>query len=307
MDCNLLVIIVTYNGSRFIEECVKSIYFTQNVPDVLIVDNASTDNTVEIVKLNFPNVNLIVNNENLGFGRANNIGLKYAIDNQYNAVFLLNQDTVIFPDTFSNLFILFNRLDNVGFVSPVHLDKTMKSLESNFEYFLNKSFKRKLISKMFFREEGQNYAEIDFVNAAAWLIPVSTLKIVGGFNPIFPHYSEDIDYFNRLKSFGFKNYIVFNSFIVHYSSNGIADLDFNYSMRRELFERVAILSNINFSFKYLFREQLLKFFYNVIVFIYPFQWKKIKFEFFIFFNLIIKIRSIFVGRNISKKGFSFIE
>lgn len=302
----ILTLIVTYNGSSFIKNCINSIYDSQIISEVLVIDNYSLDDTLDVIKSNFPKVKLITNQENLGFGKANNIGLKYAIEKEFDMVFLLNQDTVIFSDTIQNLLNVFENIHNLGFISPLHLDHSLNAFESNFEYFLNLSFRRKLISELFFKSCGLNYVEVDFINAAAWLIPVSTIKKVGGFNPIFPHYCEDIDYFNRLRFFGFKNYIVYNSFIKHYSDGGGVIKTSRLVVNREVFEKVAILSNINYSFLFLMRSILIKFIGDFLLNIYPLNFRKIKLEFFILVKLILKSRSIIKSRDYSRKGSAFL-
>lgn len=82
------IIIVSYNGMPWLEKCLKS---CGKFP-VIIVDNSSTDETVSFVEDNFPNVILLRQALNLGFGQANNIGIRYALDIGAENVFLLNQD-----------------------------------------------------------------------------------------------------------------------------------------------------------------------------------------------------------------------
>jgi GT2 family glycosyltransferase len=302
----LLILIVTYNGSNYIEDCLNSIYSPGFLQSVLIIDNFSSDDTVNLVQLKFPKVVLIKNSKNLGFGKANNIGFKYAIENGFDSIFLLNQDAILFPDTIINLLKISKKVDNIGFLSPIHLDKTSMSFESNFEYFLNLSFRRKLISKIFFKNNELNYTEVDFVNAAAWLIPIQTVIRVGGFNPIFPHYSEDIDYYNRLKYFGYKNYLVFDSFIKHFSSNGEVKKSSKVLITREVFERVAILCDINYSFLFLLRNLIVRFIANFFIFLIPFNFYKIKFEIIVFFKLTFLTKQIVKVRKFSKNGNSFL-
>ena len=82
-------IIVTYNGMIWIEKCLKSVV---DQSEVIVVDNNSSDNTLNHIKQYFPSVKILPQSENLGFGKANNIGISYALNNGAEAVFLLNQD-----------------------------------------------------------------------------------------------------------------------------------------------------------------------------------------------------------------------
>ena len=73
------VIIVTYNGLKWIDQCLQSLQESDYSHRVLIVDNCSTDNTVQHVKDKYPEVTFLIQDRNLGFGKANNIGLRYAL------------------------------------------------------------------------------------------------------------------------------------------------------------------------------------------------------------------------------------
>ena len=89
------IIIVNYNGQDFLTDCLDSV-LKSDYPDfeVILVDNNSSDDFINIVKNKFSQVKIIINKKNLGFARANNIGIKHASG---NAIFLLNNDTVIDP------------------------------------------------------------------------------------------------------------------------------------------------------------------------------------------------------------------
>ena len=88
----ILTIIVTYNGLRWYERCLGSLQSSTIPVDVMVVDNASQDGSADWIAEHYPEINLIRSDKNLGFGQANNIGMRYALDNGYDYVFLLNQD-----------------------------------------------------------------------------------------------------------------------------------------------------------------------------------------------------------------------
>ncbi len=90
----ILTIIVTYNGEKYIEACIDSLLMQTQETDILLVDNDSSDNTCKIVREKYPQVIIINVGYNSGFAHANNIGIQYAIDNSYEYVMLLNEDTV---------------------------------------------------------------------------------------------------------------------------------------------------------------------------------------------------------------------
>lgn len=97
MSDRVLVIIVTFNAMQWIEKCIQSVKASSFPLDLFVVDNNSSDNTVAYIKEKHSSIKLIESRSNLGFGAANNIGLQYAIDNDYNYVYLLNQDAWIKP------------------------------------------------------------------------------------------------------------------------------------------------------------------------------------------------------------------
>jgi GT2 family glycosyltransferase len=99
----IFVIIVTYKGHLWYERCFKSLRDSELPVQIIVIDNASNDGTVEYIRAHFPDIHLIESKENLGFGRANNLGMRYALDNGADYVFLLNQDAWIEPNTIGEL------------------------------------------------------------------------------------------------------------------------------------------------------------------------------------------------------------
>ena len=83
MKNKLLVIIVTYNGMKWLERCLSSLIASSVASDVFIVDNGSTDGSQDYIRSNFKDAIFIQSEENLGFGKANNIGLQYAYEKGY--------------------------------------------------------------------------------------------------------------------------------------------------------------------------------------------------------------------------------
>ena len=101
----LSIIIVTHNSKDFLRNCLKSVF--EKIKDlsfeVLVVDNASTDGTFEMLKNEFPQVKAIFSKENLGFAKANNLAIKEA---KGKYIFLLNPDTILLDENFEKLIIL---------------------------------------------------------------------------------------------------------------------------------------------------------------------------------------------------------
>ena len=91
----IATIIVTYNGSRWIKKCLEHLFLSSVSSDIILLDNKSTDDTLEIIRPFLPKIEFIQLSSNLGFGGANNIGIQKALDLGYSHIFLLNQDTYV--------------------------------------------------------------------------------------------------------------------------------------------------------------------------------------------------------------------
>lgn len=96
------IIIVTYNAMPWIDRCIGSVYGEPRTT-VIVIDNHSTDGTVERVKTRFPHCIVFENKTNLGFGQANNTGIKYAMEQGCDYVYLLNQDAWVEPDALQTM------------------------------------------------------------------------------------------------------------------------------------------------------------------------------------------------------------
>jgi GT2 family glycosyltransferase len=247
-NLKILTIIVTYNGSKWIKKCIDSIQVSNMDTDIFVVDNASIDETVFILE-SYPTLILHKSKYNLGFGQANNLGLKHALKNKYDYVFLLNQDTWIEKNTIEILLTVAEKNKEYGIISPMHYFSDEISLEYNFSVQLSPWFCKNIVSDFVLKEfkEMQDIYSLNFVNAAAWLVPKKTLEVIGGFDPLFFHYGEDNNYCNRLKYHGLKIGIVPEVKIYHdcLDANNIKDQSTKEQLRKFEIESKAKLANIN--------------------------------------------------------------
>ena len=99
----VLTVIVSYNFEPWIERCLSSIRDSDYPSDLVVIDNASTDRTVSIIAERYRWIRLVRSRKNLGFGQANNIGMRMALEEDYDYVFLVNQDAWIEPNTVGTL------------------------------------------------------------------------------------------------------------------------------------------------------------------------------------------------------------
>ena len=205
MEFKIFVIVVTYNGMHWYDRCFGSLRRSVIPVQTVVVDNASSDNTVEFIRQNYPEITLFPSDVNLGFGQGNNKGIRYALEHDADYVFLLNQDAWIEPDTIGELVRIHKENPEYGILSPMHLNPEKTAIEKSLlqriaNYQITSS---QLVNDMFFSFLKDVY-NTRYVNAAAWLLPVNTLNTVGGFDPVFFHYGEDDNYLSRVLYHGMK-------------------------------------------------------------------------------------------------------
>ncbi|MEO6176115.1 MAG: glycosyltransferase family 2 protein [Flavobacterium circumlabens] len=213
------VVIVTFNGMKWIENCLESILGNTELPEIIIVDNCSSDNTVEFLKNTyFQKIKLIESKENLGFGRANNLGIAKAFELNSDFIFLLNQDTVIEKDTIEKLLTISLKNPDYGIISPIHSNGDNSSLDLSFLYYINQQCSA-LISDFVLDKKRKELYPVEMINAAAWFLPVKTFEIVGGFDPLFFLYGEDDNFCQRVLYHNLKIGITTATIIKHDSGN----------------------------------------------------------------------------------------
>jgi GT2 family glycosyltransferase len=249
-------IIVTYNGSYWIEKCISSLEESSVAINVIVVDNCSTDNTVELIKNSFPNVLIVESDSNLGFGKANNLGIAKAYHAGADYVFLLNQDAWVFPNAVEELIKVQRSNPEYYVLSPIHLDGKGKNLDFSFSTYISPYRCDGFISDMVLKKPAiKAVYPLSFVNAAFWLLSRESITKVGGFDPIFPHYGEDDDYLQRVHFHSGKVGICPLSFGCHDRDQtpvNIAKFPLEKRYKRQIVVSLILLMNINQSFFHCF-------------------------------------------------------
>lgn len=199
LDSKVYVIVVTYKGHRWYDRCFSSLRESTVPVQTIVIDNASNDGSVEFMKERYPEIILIESKENLGFGKANNLGIRYAMDHGCDYVFLLNQDAWIEKETMEKLIGIHSLHPEYGLIGPVQTtaDNT-KVLDGVIKFLINPENVNKSLFSDLLMGTVQDVYPVAEINAAAWLLPRKTLETVGGFDPIFLHYGEDWNYLSRV-------------------------------------------------------------------------------------------------------------
>lgn len=237
MKNGTLVIIVTYNGMKWIDRCVSSVLASSVPADIFIVDNGSSDGTREHIAATWKDIRLVESGSNLGFGKANNIGLQYAVDNGYGFIYLLNQDAWVEKDTFAILQDLHGKHPEYGILSPMQIQGNGMHLDANFlERMAMRTIGDSLTDDLYFGCTKDIY-DVEDVMAAHWSITRECLLAVGGFSPTFRHYGEDNNFIDRAFHHGFKVGIV-------PGTRGVHDREFRKDTPKSLAHRCYTLSLI---------------------------------------------------------------
>ena len=203
----LACIIVTYNGAPWLPQCLDSIQQSTVSARIIVVDNASQDETVAIVR-SHRGVELIETGANLGFGRANNIGIARALDLGAEHVFLLNQDAHVATDALELLLRLSAKNPTIGILCPMQLDAEGRATDPTFlRYYLAVHASAMLDDALLGRPLKTQYT-VAAAPAAAWLLTRRFLKEVGGFDPLFFMYCEDDDLCSRACHHGYQVAVV---------------------------------------------------------------------------------------------------
>lgn len=232
------VIIVSYKVRYYIEQCLNSVL--RSVPDaqLIVVDNSSNDGSVEYLRERYPKVTVLANEENLGFGCANNMALSIA-QGQY--VLFLNPDTVVAEKTIPSCIEYMNSHPDTGAIGVrmMYADgcfalESRRSLPTPLVAFwhmtgLGRFFPK---SKVFARyhltyENPAEECSIDVVSGAFMFVRKSVLDVTGGFDESFFMYGEDIDLSYRIKNAGYSNvYLPYP--IIHYKGESTVKTSYRY-------------------------------------------------------------------------------
>ena len=213
-DPTVWAVVVCYNGGPLLRKCLESLLRSTLRVAVVVIDNGSTDGSIQLIQNEFPSVRLVLSPENLGFGRANNEGIQLALQRGAEHVFLLNQDAWVEPDALSHLVGLSRQRPELGIISPVHLNTDGSALDHGFANYLRADRCPGFISDLYVQRL-KDYYTLPFVNAAAWLLTRQCLEKVGGFNPVFFMYGEDVDLCHRVRFHGLGIGVVPRAMIYH--------------------------------------------------------------------------------------------
>ena len=194
-------VIVTFNGAPWLDQCLTSLATSSLPCQIIVVDNASSDTTVSIA-LKHADVQVVQTGANLGFGRANNIGIAMALEAGADFVFILNQDAYVASDTLALLRREAERFPELGILSPMQLTGEADAVDPTFLQHYLAVHAPVLLGDSLLGKPLNGHYKVVAAPAAAWLLSRRFLAEVGGFDPLFFMYCEDDDLCSRAAHHG---------------------------------------------------------------------------------------------------------
>lgn len=220
------IVIVSYNGRQWLEPCLSSVLASsyRNV-EVILVDNASADDSVALVRERFPSIRVIVNSENLGFAEGSNVGIRAALAGSADYVVLLNPDTIVEPSSLKYLVEAGEQDTTVGILGGVQLTYdgtdfnswTKTAVAGHLQELADPASARPLIP-------------VEWVEGACLAAKRRVFDNIGLLDPIYFAFYEEIDFCRRAACHGFGVGLVTRCRIRHFRG---ASWEANPKIKRE--------------------------------------------------------------------------
>lgn len=211
-EIEVSVIIVSYNTNKLLEDCISSAIKAGGSgieAEIIVVDNASTDDSVKMAREKFPLAKLIVNKENMGFAHAVNQGLK---ESRGRYKLLLNSDTTLLGNAIKSMVEFLEQNPTIGAIRPkiINPDGKLQKQGSGFwRFFKNPDAPHKL----------------KWVSGCCMLVREEVIKDIGLFDENFFFYNEDVDYSRRMKRRGWELYYFPGACAIHLWGASSRDID----------------------------------------------------------------------------------
>jgi len=234
------VIIVNWNGEKHLSYCLPSLEkIDYSSFEIIVVDNGSTDDSVKYVETHFPKIKIIQNKKNLGFAKANNIGLKKA---KGECILFLNSDTKVTPNFLTRLIKVMEKDKKIGVVQPKIVFMDSGKLQAGGAFLTNTGF-------LYHFGYGRNpdekkynqQTEILSANGSCMLAKREAIEKVGLFDPDFFCYFEETDFCWRAWLAGYKIVYVPDSVICHKGAQTAKRLKSNFINYHSFKNRIASL------------------------------------------------------------------
>lgn len=240
-EMDLSIIIVNWNTKEMLKNCISSILENSNGlnVEIIVVDNASSDGSGEMVKDNFPNVKLIDSGGNIGFARANNLAIPH-VKSQH--ILFLNPDTIVGQNALNKMHDFLIATPSIGALGCKIINAYGRTAELPLQ--IEVSPFKKLFLQLFFSGESANLVKKIFPHqnshqsgylrnlfGACIMVRKKVLDEVGYFDEQFFMYAEDIDLCHRIFRHGWKLYYLSEAEILHFEGGASQKAPSDFSTR----------------------------------------------------------------------------
>ncbi|MGB9770689.1 MAG: glycosyltransferase family 2 protein [Candidatus Kapaibacteriota bacterium] len=222
------LVIISYNGKSLTAEAIESAIANTLPPSkIIVVDNNSSDGSVEYLKDKFKQIEIVPLNKNYGYGKAANLGVQKSTASY---VVISNNDVIFPKNFFEGIRNLIHKIEaNLGIIGfqQIYPDGLFQNSYGKFHTLISGLLDVTLISlveirirKLRWKFGFRKVREVDYVDGAVICVNKSAFAKVGGFDENFFFYSEEVDLAKRMKGAGFKVFIDENNVVIHYRGQG---------------------------------------------------------------------------------------
>lgn len=212
----LSIVIVSWNARDYLDQCLRSIQTTalDVAPEVIVVDNASTDGSPGLVEQRFPEVKLVRSPENLGFAKGNNLGLKLATGDY---LCLINSDVVLLEGCLQKLLGFMDANPRVGMAGPriLNADRTFQAVAGRMPTLITELAEALFLDRILLvntlfpgallkERDLVRTRPVDILYGCFWVVRRQALQVVGGLDETYFMYSEDVDWCRRFNRAGWQ-------------------------------------------------------------------------------------------------------
>jgi GT2 family glycosyltransferase len=246
------VIIVNLNTRELLRACLNSVRSEESRVglEVIVIDNGSSDGSVDMVRREFPHVHLLRNRTNEGFAKPNNVGMRMATGTY---LFLLNSDTVVRSGSIATLASFMDAHPDVGACGPMlvypngALQPSVKGFPTLWTHCCDMLLFDRLFPRIRFFSRGEmttfgydKTGEVDHLMAAAFLVRREVLETVGMFDERFSIYYNDMDWCYRMNQGGWKVCYIHDAQVVHHLGQTATVVNKNLEYFEELHNNIML-------------------------------------------------------------------
>ncbi|MEJ5244292.1 MAG: glycosyltransferase family 2 protein [Bacteroidota bacterium] len=281
MKCD--VVVISYNTKYLVGKCIESIYSTANkyVQNIIVVDNCSSDGTVEYLRNSFPDVFVVKNEENFGYSYAVNRGMEKCSN---DFVIISNSDVIYLDNSIERLLkkLFQNKKNAVVFPRQIFPNGNYQYSYGDFPNILSGLKELTFINpientirKAIFNKFNLDFPKFCFgyADGAVLAVRKSVFDEIGGFDEDYFFYSEDMDFSYKIKSFGKRIIFCHQSRVIHLRGASSSSDRFSFETTKKL-----LLSKVFFAKKHnlinqlkfyakcqIIKSQIVKFFLGLII------------------------------------------